>query len=93
MRAEFIEISNNQITEGLVGHGTDFKIYSDYDGKPLENFEQENDVILFTFWNCQSGSTINRIRESKHKYKKMSYEANKVIQTRDVKDLSQVGNW
>lgn len=49
MRAEFIEISNNQITEGLVGHGTDFKIYSDYDGKPLENFEQENDVILFTF--------------------------------------------
>lgn len=76
-----------------MGHDTDFRIYSDYNGKLLENFEQKNDIIIFKFGNCQSGSTINRMQESQHKYKEMSYEANKVIQTRDVKDLSQVANW
>lgn len=75
-----------------MGHATDFGIYSDYDGKPLENFEQESDIILLTCWNCQSGSTVgNRKQGDKHKYKEMSYEASKVIQTSDMKGLSQVG--
>lgn len=31
------------------------------------------------------------MQKGKHKYREMSYETNKVIQTRDVKGLSQVG--
>ena len=44
MRSEFIEGSSNQIPEDLANDGMDFGIYPDYDGKPLENFEQENGI-------------------------------------------------
>lgn len=46
---EAMKVGKSQTMQGLLCHGEDFEFCSESEGKSLEDFEQENDIIYFAF--------------------------------------------